>query len=126
MESKYYDLLDVALTMGRLGEYFHMQALSMILSIPIFQYCTFRHNVTRECVIDETLAASELAHYFCEHKPFSSAHNLFYPEDQYRILQAGDLHHLRRPLIYGNDNHYVGLQYMMHASHTFLFHTPDY
>ena len=63
-QAKYNEIILTALTLGSWGEYYHMHALAVILNVPIFQYCTFRHNYTNVCLIDPSLSPTELAEAF--------------------------------------------------------------
>ena len=67
---KYNDIVLTSLTLGAWGDYYHMHALAVVLNVPIFQYCTFRHE-TNMCLLDSSLSPSELVEAFRRRERFT-------------------------------------------------------
>ena len=123
---KYNNIVLTSLTLGAWGEYYHMHALAVLLNVPIFQYCTFRHE-TNMCLLDSSLSPSGLVEAFRRSEHFTRGHLLFCSSEQKQELDSGDLVGFPRPSIcifYITITHYVALMYVRSDSHE-LIPIPD-
>ena len=68
---KYNDIVLTSLTLGAWGEYYHIHALAVVMNVPIFQYCTFRHSKTNMCLLDSSLSPSGLVEAFRRREHFT-------------------------------------------------------
>ena len=118
---KYNDIVLTSLTLGAWGEYYHIHALAVVMNVPIFQYCTFRHE-TNMCLLDSSLSPSGLVEAFKRRERFTRGHLLFCSSEQKQKIDGGDLGGF--PRFYITMTHYVALMYISSDSHE-LIPIPD-